>query len=179
MDSQRSREGKIVNYGLLEVMLPVVVARSVYGTDGRSGLDAVPRVLQGTSKEDVRSVAEMRRVIYSRSDKQFKRDFKVSDDGENVFEHYQLHRKRGLEVSGRFVSELLDGMPLTRIIYDQLLRDGPLEKNVARGFDTAKERSTLPNGALADFTAAALFLYLAGSGSNNSEELSRTKPQRR
>jgi triphosphoribosyl-dephospho-CoA synthetase len=162
IDSQRQRSGKIVNYGLLEVMFPVAVARYICDEDVHALLGSVPQVLQATSEEDVRYVAAMRKTIFSRSDKQFKRDFPFHEEGSNVFEHYRHHQAVAYEASRLFVGELIDGMPLTKIIYDQLTQPGKcLTDRVNEGFNKARSLSKLPYGALADFTAAALFLHIA------------------
>lgn len=164
MESQKQRSGKIVNYGLLEVMFPVVVARYVYNEDSYKALDSIPQVLQATSEEDVKFVAEMRKLIYSRSDKQFKREFPFNEDGRNVFEHYQHHQTIAHEASRLFVGELIEGMPLTKLIYTHLTQAGKsLSDRVSEGFNEARSLSRLPYGALADFTAAGLFLFIASN----------------
>jgi len=162
MESQRSRSGKIVNYGLLEAMFPVAVSRSTRADDGLSALAGVPEVLRATSREDVEYVAEMRRVIYSRSDKAFKREFAFHTEGTNVFEHYEHHRTVAHEASRLFVSELLDGMPLTAGMYRVISKtDGSLAERIASGFRAARQRTSLPAGAVADFTAVAIYLALS------------------
>ena len=164
IESQKQRSGKIVNYGLLEVMFPVAVARYVYNEDGHGALDFIPQVLQATSEEDVKFVAAMRKLIYSRSDKQFKRGFPFNEEGRNVFEHYQHHQTIAHEASRLFVRELIEGMPLTRLIYNHLTQaDKPLTERVNEGFNKAHSLLRLPYGALADFTAAALFLFISST----------------
>jgi len=46
-------------------------------------------------------------------------------------------------------------------MYECLQQKGSLEQNVSRGFEEIRKMSLLPYGALADFTAAALFLTIA------------------
>jgi len=162
MDSQRTRGGKIVNYGLLEAMFPVVVARYALPGGRERATELVADVLKATSKEDVHCLSEMRRVVYTRSDKEFKRSFPFHEEGGNVFEHYQYHRGIAHEVSRLFVEELMCGMPLATLIYETIRgSDGALAERVERGFATARRRSKLPCGALADHTAVALFLMIA------------------
>ncbi|MBM3233748.1 hypothetical protein FJZ19_01505 [Candidatus Pacearchaeota archaeon] len=162
IDSQKSRGGKIVNYGLLEAMFPVIVSRCLFDGNGLEVLKAVPNVLKDTSNEDVRYVAEMRKKIYLASNKQFKRDFPFHTFGDNVFEHYDYHKKVAHEASRLFVSELTDGMPLTRKMYQLLTTDkGDLTERLNEGFNQARNLSGLPYGALADFSAAALFLLIS------------------
>ncbi|MDP2925590.1 MAG: triphosphoribosyl-dephospho-CoA synthase [Nanoarchaeota archaeon] len=162
IDSQKSRNGKIVNHGLLEIMFPVVVSRCLLDKEGLEVLKTVPNVLKDTSNEDVRYVAEMRRKIYLASDKQFKRDFPFHAFGDNVLEHYEHHKIVAHQASKLFVSELTEGMPLTKMMYQSLTTDkGNLTERLNEGFNQARSLSELPYGALADFSAAALFLLIS------------------
>ena len=162
MTSQRSRAGKIVNYGLLEAMLPVVTAKCLYDRSGSDTLGLVCKVLEDTSKDDVRYLARMRREIYAHSDKEFKRRFRVTTGGKNVLEHYALHACRAHQASSLFVQELSGGMPLTRVMYEVVMkRGGSLKENIRMGFTRMRRASELPAGALADFTAAAIYLALS------------------
>ncbi len=167
-DSKRNRSGKIVNYGLIETMFPVVAAKCIFGNDAYSTLTAVPTFMQNTSKEDVRYVAEMRKLIYSQSNKTFKRDFVINYQGENVLEHYLHHQKVGPDVSKRFVKEFTTGMPLTKIIYESLCdKKKSLQEKINNGFNTARKESQLPYGAIADFTAVALYLLISENPGRN------------
>lgn len=162
IDSQKSREGKIVNYGLLEAMFPVVVSKCLSNGDILDVLMSVPDVLKNTSKEDVKRLAEMRRTIYLASDKKFKRDFPFHTFGDNVFDHYEHHKTVAHETSKLFVGELTQGMPLTRTIYQSLIKNkGNLAEKLNEGFNKTKSLSKLPYGALADFSAVALFLLIS------------------
>lgn len=184
--SQKTRKGKLVCHGLLEVMFPVVVARCVYASSGNETMISVPDVLKRTSKLDVHYLAMMREEVYSRSDKPFKRKYPFHEEGSNVYEHYQHHQTLAHEVSKLFVGELMCGMPLTSEIYSCLKNEGTcgsevgtlgipyemagnnmvnssLTDRVKAGFKRAREMSQckLPPGAIADFTAAALYLYIS------------------
>ncbi|MDH4164240.1 MAG: triphosphoribosyl-dephospho-CoA synthase [Nitrospirota bacterium] len=162
MTSQQGRTGKIVNYGLLEAMFPVVAARCLYPGTGYDILRRIQDVLQQTSREDVRYLAQMRKEIYSRSDKEFKRKFRITVDGENVLEHYQMHAKRCHESSRLFVNELANGLPLTTLMYEHLRLPGlPLKERICKGFSRMRRASKMPAGALADFTAAAIYLAIS------------------
>jgi triphosphoribosyl-dephospho-CoA synthetase len=163
-ESTRNRQGKIVNYGLIETMFPVVAAKCLYGKEAEKTLELVPEVLKKTSPEDVHYVSEMRRIVYSRSNKEFKRSFPFNEIGSNVWEHYQHHLTLAPRVSKQFVEEILKGMPLAKQIYQSLAAEGeqPLGKKIPAGFAQAKLASGLPAGAVADFTAVALYLLIAG-----------------
>jgi hypothetical protein len=160
--SSRQRSGKIVSHGLLEVLFPVVVSQCTRASDPYAALDSVPEVLKSTSENDVKSVAAMRKLVYSASDKQFKREFPFHEEGKNVFDHYSHHKTVAHDASRLFVSELCEGMPLTKLVYSHMaLEIGDLQERVNAGFDEARSFSKLPAGAIADFTAAALFLLIA------------------
>ena len=161
-DSQQSRSGKVVNYGLLETMLPVVAARCIFESDGETTLEQVPVVLQATSKADVCCVSEMRKVVYSQSDKPFKQAFAHHTEGATVFEHYQHHQQVGTDVSKLFVREIMQGMPLAALMFNCLRQQGgSLAERINEGFDAARQVSALPAGAVADFCAVALYLAIA------------------
>ena len=90
--------------------------------DGLSALAAVPEVLKATSREDVKYVAEMRQVIYSRSDKAFKREFAFHTEGANVFEHYEHHPEWILlGEDGYLPSDFVDGNPRIKPVKTVLL----------------------------------------------------------
>lgn len=160
-ESRRSRSGKYLSHGLLEAMFPVVAARLLHAGGGAAALKSVPQVLKATSEQDVRSVAAMRRLVYAESSKAFKREFPFHEEGGNLYDHYAHHRTVAHEASRLFVSELMDGMPLTALILDHLRKPLPLAERIEQGFEEARARTAMPLGALADFTAAALFLALA------------------
>lgn len=162
MNGTRQRTGKMVNHGLLEALLPAAVSRWVYATSADTALSEVPTVLRRSSGEDVHWVAAMRREVYTRSNKPFKQNYPFHESGESVYAHYESHREIAHEVSHQFVGELMEGMPLTRIILETLEQDqGSLPGRINKGFRKAKEKTILPFGAVADFTAVALFLYLS------------------
>ncbi len=160
--SERNRNGKTINLGLMEALFPTAIARFM-SKDSRETLRKVKGVLKNTTKEDVVWLQKTRKFAWGKSSKPEKRSFPIVD-AENVYEYYSkiipIIEERGLR-NHHFYNELLGNMDMTRRIL-KALEKGPVFESVSRVHsELIKEKDLAKSpGIVADFVAVAIFLYI-------------------
>lgn len=112
---------KHINYGLLELLFPFVIARLTIDGDGLAVCNRFSEVLKNSSSDDVDYIDQARSLAWSTSRKDYKRNYPKKIGGANLLEYYQRNvtesRKINYGTSARWYEELVRGMPILREMY--------------------------------------------------------------
>ena len=162
---------KYINQGLLGVLFPLVVSRLTISGDGEVVCRNIVNILKKTSEADVHFREETRRIAWSTSTKDFRRNFPEQIGGSNMYEYYtkKLERHRNADKhSGSifWVEQFLAGMPLLSEMY-KLFREQLLSKDfltsVVFVYEYAINIINEP-GIVADYVAGMIYLVLSDEG---------------
>ncbi len=159
------RESKYVNFGLLEIMFPVVAARLAQD-DPKKVVDEVVSQVKNTTNQDVRSILECRRIAWSTSNTPHKKDLNLKDyeDEESVWSFYtKMYENYDTSNSNHnWANQFKLDLPVLRNFLNTYLEKGEYLKSTKTIFlEQQKRFPEVATGILADMCAAALFLYLS------------------
>lgn len=163
--SRDHASGKIVNFGLLEILFLVAYARC-RAIDGTSAIDLIPAVIVESGRSDVECLLAARKVAWSTSTTPEKQDFQSVDyvDCMSVQEFYTRLRETYPETSSnrQWAVEIQDGSPVLRMFFDGMPRDAEeILSHVERVYpEVLRQFPLVKKGIIADMCAAAIFLGL-------------------
>lgn len=163
--SNAHKSSKYVNFGLLEIMFPVVRAR--IGTDEPAAvIDSVIDCIKASTNRDVRDILQTRKLAWSTSTNTHKAAFdpKKYEDLASVWDYYMvIYRGNNQETSGyQWTNQYLNGLPILRTFFEGYQGSGEVMHATERIFLAQKAcNPAVPVGILADMCAAAIFLWLS------------------
>lgn len=168
-ESKRNRCGGRVNQGIIELLMPIVVAQYLYDSDNHFSVNEVlthgVNVLKRTSVRDVRYLQEMKRFAFDLSG-HFDRVVPDYPDVKNVYEYYGRDLENSTNDTSRAHNrEFVDGFPTIQEAYGAFISSlAPGLSNKAA--DVYQQIANLhaenvASGFLADCIAVALYLQLS------------------
>ena len=161
------KSDKYINFGLLEIMTPTVIAR-LTTNDPRKVVATIITVMKGGTREDVRQMIATRRLGWASSVKSKLKLAELTDEvikAPSPYAFYKTIATNGVPDSSanQWSNHYLEGLPLlvSQFEYlqthDELLLDRI--KNAFEPFRAANPEIKI--GILADMSAAAIFLHLS------------------
>lgn len=162
------KNDKFINFGLVEILFPIVLSQLVYGGRGIAVIKNTLKVLKNSSPTDARFKDRMRTLAWSTSRKSYKRQFPINFYSKNLYENYRVNiqsgKERGVSTHSRWSLEMTKGLPILQRMYKNA------KKHSQRGLITAIEecyKSGLKEfpkeGVIADYTAAVAYLLTSES----------------
>lgn len=163
--SNKHKSAKYINFGLLEIMFPVVAGRLNTDEPDRV-VDKVIELVKATTNTDVKYLLSTRRVAWSTSETPHKVGFKPSKykSLNSVWDFYMAFNKDFPPESSNFQwsEQYKQGLPILRCFFEKYLERGEILRTTKTIF--IKQKAANPGvavGIIADMCAAAIFLWLS------------------
>lgn len=163
--SNQHKSAKFINFGLIELLIPTVVAR-LQCDSPEQVISHIPEVLKQTTMADVVKMLEARDIAWATSAGDHKNKFDTTryNDQPNVWSFYeQLLIDFAPGVSHHdWVVQFQQGLPMVQIFFDAYNHSGEIMQSTSQAF--AEVQSKFPDvkiGIPADMCAAAIFLWLS------------------
>lgn len=156
-NSFNNRHGGKINFGIIELMVPIITSQILYQDKNADDLlDSVNKVLKATTKEDVKWHLEFRKLAKSRA-KMFPKTIQYNVP--NMYEYYKLEKN---ELEDNVHHEFIQGFPRIKMVYqifEEEKDDNLLDLSI---FAYNKVLPLCNNyaGLAADYICIALYLYL-------------------
>lgn len=159
------KSAKYVNFGLLEIMFPTVVAR-LQTDDPREVVATIQTVMKKTSNTDVRHLLETRKIAWSSSETPHKIGFSPEkyQDCPSAWDFYErLERDFPSESSNhQWAKQYRLGLPILNHFFEGYMKAGEImEATKAIFLKQKQENPDVAVGIVADMCAAAIFLWLS------------------
>lgn len=166
--SNTHKSEKYVNFGLLEMMFPVVAAR-LLDVPSSKVVSTINEVLSAAPAKDVAQMILARKVAWATSSSAFKFGFKFTPEVKRALSpadfYTRLKRSAPEDITiAQWVDQHEEGWPLLRELLEDLQSQsgGELLPAIKAVFDPVRERHPdIKVGILADMCAAAIFLHLS------------------
>ncbi len=163
--SNKHKSAKYVNFGLLEIMFPVVAAR-LTTNDPDAVIDTVIELIKKTRNDDVGFLMATRKLAWSTSTRPYKTVFGPGKykDLESVWDYYIAAGKDFPPESSIFqwTDHYKRGLPILRAFFDEYSEKGEVILSTKAIFNAQKQNNPQVGiGTLADMCAAAIFLWLS------------------
>lgn len=156
-NSFKNRKGGKIDFGIIELFVPIITSQLVYGKGPIETLELATSILQNTSREDVEWHHKFRLLAKSRA-KMFPNTilYEVS----NMFEYYKLSKN---ELEDNVHKEYINGFTRIKKVYEIII-ENLNEKNLLDATVVAYDY-ILPEclnypGLAADYICIAIYLYL-------------------
>ena len=168
--SNKHKSSKYVNFGLLEIMFPVVATRLLCN-DRHAVVSTINTVLASAPKSDVKAMLDARKLAWSTSNNLQKQSFEFSlstDDVQSPADFYEaLYRKAKEGTSSlQWVEQYKQDWTILSQMFNGLLNSKKISilDKISETFNSIRaENMEIRIGILADMCAAAIFLYLSYS----------------
>lgn len=163
--SNTHKSTKYINFGLLEIMFPAVVAR-LQCDSPKKVVNQIVNKMKHKSNNDVQAMLECRRIAWQTSTTEYKRHFSVKDYQE-VSSPYDFYMKLLSDFNEntsnyQWALQYKLGLPILREFFDSYMsRDEYIETTKTVFRNTTKLFPEVGVGTQADMCAAALFLYFS------------------
>lgn len=166
--SNKHKSQKYVNFGLLEIMFPVVAARLLC-KDPKKVVKTINSVLSSGTSEDVTEMLNARKTAWSTSKNPQKNAFEYQKpiaDASSPADFYQriLEHGRTHTSSMQWVEQYEEDWPLLQQMFDGLQdsQEPAILDRITSVFNPIREKNEdVRIGILADMCAAAIFLHLS------------------
>lgn len=157
--SLENRFGGKINFGIIELLIPIVATQIIFQDFDITVLDRVEKILKNTTKEDVEYHLKFRKLAKSVS-----KQFPVIDSYEvsNMYDYYKLDKKSNL--ANNIHREYIEKFSRIKEVYNILcnnLKDGELLNKSIIAYDSILEKCNNYYGLAADYICVAIYLYLS------------------
>ncbi len=172
-DSTRNLENKKqINFGLLDLLFPLIISHVVYGGSGATICKNFVKVLKNSSSRDVVFKNKMRRAGWKTSRKSYKSRFPIDNSYGNLYDLYKrditVSKEIGFESNVYWLGEFNSGLPTMRSMLEvakKIVKKQGLLKALEKCYDYGMKKITRV-GIAADYTAAIAYLLLVEPGSD-------------
>jgi hypothetical protein len=161
------KSAKFINFGLLEIMFPIVAAR-LQCEDPKKVIDVSVQLMRRGTPADAQHMIAAREKAFSTSTKreQKMREIKPALQAASPYEFYMTVLKNVPEEtsSHQWTQHYKNSLPWIREQFDYLQThtDEPILERIKHAFDPVREQNPdISIGLLADMSAAAVFLHLS------------------
>lgn len=155
--SLENRGGGKINFGIIELLIPIVTAQVIYQNSDLSILDKVEDILKNTSKKDVENHWKFRKLAREVS-KEFPND--TYYDCNSLHEYYCINKN---VLENNVHKEYITGFARIKecyVIIEQNYNAGNLLECTVKAYNTLLEKCDFYCGLVADYICVALYLFL-------------------
>ncbi len=158
-NSFNNRNGNKINFGMIELFVPIVTSQLVYGSNGTEIIDNVTDVLKNTTNRDVKWHYLFRKLAKSKSSSNDPAlDLKV-----NTIYDYFKHAPKIRENDVIFHNQIVNHLPLMKkayfIIGNSISTNNMLDASVNAYDAILKDCGNIP-GVAADYICLAMYLVI-------------------
>lgn len=163
--SNYQKSNKYINFGLLEILFPIVAARSLTSNPNKV-IETTLNLMRESNNQDVQLLLECRRIAWQTSGNTARSTFRF-DDYEKCASPYAFYEKLVENCSEdssehQWGLQYLQGLPILKEFYDSYMSSGEYMATTSQVFKrTTKKFPQVAKGIHADMCAAALFLYFS------------------
>ncbi len=156
-ESLKNRKGGKINFGIIELMIPIISTQIIEQKNDISILDKVEEILKNTSKEDVQYHYKFRKIARNVS-KQFP-NTKIYNTS-NLYDYYTLDKNK-LEnnIHKEYVTKFRR-IKRAYSIMEEKYNDGNLLDISVIAYDSILNDCNNYSGLAADYICVALYFYL-------------------
>ncbi len=158
-NSFNNRTGKKINFGIIELFVPIITSQLVYGGDGEVTIDKATDVMKNTTKLDVKWHYSFRKLAKDKSNAE---DPALYLNVDNVYEYFlKAPKNRTNDII--FHNQCINGFPILRTIYGIMVNAVPNDNLLDASIDAyetiLKECGNIP-GVAADYICIAMYLAI-------------------
>ena len=156
--SLKNRFGGKVNFGIIELLIPIVATQIIYQDFDITVLDKVENVLKNTTKEDVRWHLKFRELARSVSKKLPNVNYY---DVKNMYEYYRIDKNnQENDIHNEYIEKFSRIKEAYNILSNDF-QDGELLNRSVIAYDTIIEKCNNYYGLAADYICVAIYLFLS------------------
>ena len=158
LNSFKNRKGGKINFGIIELLIPIVTAQVVYQNNDITVLDEVEDILKNTSNQDVEYHWKFRKI--AREVSRTLPNIKLYDVN-NLYDYYKISKN---ENENNVHKEYISQFKRIKEIFYILEKEkdvGNLLDNSVVAYDTILEKCNNFYGLAADYVCVAIYLYLS------------------
>lgn len=156
-ESLKNRKGGKINFGIIELMIPIITTQIIEQRNDINILDRVEEILKNTTKEDVQYHCKFRKIARNVS-KQFPST--IVYDTPNLYEYYKFD-KNELEndVHKEYITKF-ERIKQAYSILEAKYQDGNLLDISIFAYNSILKDCNGYSGLAADYICVALYFYL-------------------
>lgn len=158
-NSFNNRTGKKINFGIIELFVPIITSQLVYDCNGEETIDKAIDVMKNTTKIDVKWHYFFRRLAKSKSSS---KDPVLFLDVDNVYEYF-LKAPKNRDNDIIFHDQMINGLPILKKAYKIMSTVAPANNLLDASVDAydtiLKECRNIP-GVAADYICIAMYLTI-------------------
>lgn len=156
-ESLKNRKGGKINFGIIELLVPIVTTQILFKNYDISVLDKVETVLKNTSREDVDYHYKFRKLARSVS-KQFPNTESYSVS--NMYDYYKISKSQTENNVHREYTTKFERIKEAYAILEKNDKDANLLDTTVLAYNTILEKCDNYFGLAADYICIALYFYL-------------------
>lgn len=158
LNSLRNRKGGKINFGIIELLIPIVATQIIYQNWDITVLEQVENILKKTNKEDVEYHCKFRKIA-----KEVSKAFPNIEfyDVENLYDYYKISKN---ELEDNVHKEYISRFKRVKYVYDYLENNhepGKLLFNSVEAYNLILSECNNYSGLAADYICVAIYLYLS------------------
>lgn len=157
LESFKNRNGGKINFGIIELLIPIVATQIIYQNNDISILEQVEDVLKNTTKKDVEYHLKFREIARKVSKELPNTEFY---DVDNMYDYYKLSKN---VLEDNVHKEYINHFKRIKEIYDFLsdnYKPGTLLNNTLAAYNNILKKCDNFYGLAADYVCVAIYLYL-------------------
>lgn len=158
-NSFNNRTGRKINFGIIELFVPIITSQLIYGCNGEITIDKATDVMKNTTKLDVKWHYKFRKLA---RDKASSEDPALFLNVANVYEYF-LRAPKNRTNDIIFHNQCINGFPILRKVYrimvNVVLNGNLLDASVDAYETILKECGNIP-GVAADYICVAMYLVI-------------------
>ena len=156
-ESLNNRKGGKINFGIIELLIPIVSTQIIMQKFDINVLDVVEKILKNTTEKDVEYHHKFRKIARNVS-KQYPSTVKYNTS--NMFDYYKLEKN---ELENNVHKEYTTGFKRIKKAYSILkenYKDGNLLESTITAYNSIIEECNNYSGLAADYICIAMYFYL-------------------
>lgn len=156
-ESLKNRKGGKINFGIIELLIPIVTTQMIYQSSDISILNKVEEILKQTTPDDVKYYGKFRKLAISVSKKFIETDLYNSS---NLYHYYQIDKN---ELENSIHKEYVTKFQRVKEVYmilENNYKNGNLLDTTIIAYNKILEKCDFYYGLAADYICVALYLFL-------------------
>jgi len=158
LNSFKNRNGGKINFGIIELLIPIVTAQIVYQNNDITVLDQVENILKNTTNQDVTYHWKFRKIARKVSKSLPNTELY---DVKNLYDYYKISKnEKENNVHKEYISHFTRIKEVFNILEEEY-KPGKLLENSVDAYNIILEKCDNFYGLSADYICVAIYLYLS------------------
>lgn len=158
LEGHKNRDGGNINFGIIELLIPIVATQIIYDRYDISVLDKVEVILKNTTIDDVKYYYKFRNLAKKMSNKP---EDKIFYDVNNLYDYYKIKKT---DIENNIHSEYLNYFSRIKEIYEFLddnYKAGNILSNTVDAYNKILCACNNYYGLAADYVCISIYLFLS------------------